>query len=96
MLGAAYKLFEAQTTMVMTENFEEIDRFNETMLEIEDKYQRTIEAHSQTEEERLWLEALRSSFEEFEMLFLGRLVPAAMNGDYDRVHAAHKASEQFV
>ena len=96
MAGAAYKLFEAQTAVWMTENFDAIDRFRETMSLIEDTYQRQIRVHLQTEEELLWLDALSAAFNEFEDLFMGRLVPAAMDGDIDRVHAAHRASKQLL
>ncbi len=96
MLGAAYKLFVAQTTLWMADDFEQIDRFNETMREIEDEYISTLSAHIETEDERRWLDALRSSLQEYEDLFLGRLVPAAMNGDYDRVKTAHKRSVELL
>lgn len=96
MLSAAYKLFEAQTTLVMTENFEAVHRFRETMKLIEDTYQKSIRAHLKTKEEHLWLDALAAAFSDFEDLFLARLVPAAMDGDLDRVQAAHRASEKLL
>ncbi len=96
MLGAAYKLFVAQTTLWMTDDMEQVDRFNETMRTIEENYYSTISAHIHSDEEKLWFDALKTSFQEYEDLFLGRLVPAAMNGDYDRVRSAHKASQQLL
>ena len=95
MLSAAYKLFEAQTTLVMTEDFEQIDRFNETLGEIE-KCQSAVEPHLRTEEERAWLRALKTSFGEFDDQFHGRLLPAAMKADYDEVQKAHGASKLLL
>ena len=96
MLSSAYKLFEAQTTLVMTENFEAVHRFRETMALIKDTYQKSIRAHLRTKEEHLWLDALAAAFNDFEDLFLARLVPAALDGDLDRVQAAHRASEKLL
>ena len=93
MLSAAYRLFIAQSTLVMTDSFEAIDQFRGIMGDIESS-QDTIRAHLRTREALLWLDALTAAFNQFEDLFMGRLVPAAMNGDYDSLQRAQRASVQ--